>query len=141
MRRVTARAYICEGMDPDEAKGALARANPGAVVQTMKAGSVKNEFLAEMIAAQTLQAMESGGLLAKKPEIDLLLRFAGTTQISRAIGLEGSVKGRRFLAIVAGHAAPSLPPGFRGMQLPRKPLSRSELARIEGATLLGADRS
>ncbi|MCL4354987.1 MAG: hypothetical protein JRM79_04535 [Nitrososphaerota archaeon] len=141
MERVTARAYLCEGMDPDEAKGALARANPGAVVQTVKAGSVKNEFLAEMVAAQTLQAMESGGLLAKKPEIDLLLRLAGTTQISRAIRLEGSVNGGRFLVIVAGHMALTSPPGFTGAQLPRRLLSRSELARVEGAALLGAERS
>ncbi|MDG7013317.1 MAG: hypothetical protein JRN46_03685 [Nitrososphaerota archaeon] len=141
MRRVTARAYLCEGMDPGEAKGALARANPEAVVQTLRAGSVKNEFLAEMLAAQTLQAMESGGLLAKKPEIDLLLRFARTTQISRAIESEGATRGGKFLAIVAGHATPSLPSGFKGVGLPRKRLSRSELARIEEAALLGADRS
>ena len=141
MRRVTARAYLCEGMDPGEAKGALVRANPKAVVQTLRVGSVKNEFLAEMLAAQTLQAMESGGLLAKKPEIDLLLRFAGTTQISRAIESEGATRGEKFLAIVVGHATPSLPSGFKGVGLPRKRLSRSELARIEGAALLGAGRS
>jgi hypothetical protein len=141
MQKVNARAYLCEGMDPGEAKGALLRANPDAVVQTLRVGSVKNEFLVEMLAAQTLQAMESGGLLAKKPEIDLLLRFAGTTQISRAIESDGAAKGGKFLAVVAGHATPSMPSGFNGVRLPRKPLSRSELGRIEGAALLGADRS
>ncbi len=140
MASAVARAYLCEGMDPDETKRGLGLVNPGAVVQTVRAGSVKNEFLVEMVAAQTLQAEASGSLLAKKPEIDLLLRLAGTTQISRAIGQEGAKKGEPFLAIVAGRAPPSRPPGFNGVELPRKALSRTELARVEAAALLGAEK-
>jgi hypothetical protein len=140
MGKVIVLAYLCEGMDPDEVKRDLARANPGAVVQTVRAGSVQNGFLAEMVAAQTLRAEASGGLLAKKPEIDLLLRLAGTTQISRAIVQEGAKKGEPFLAIVAGHSALNRPPGFGGVELPRRALSRRELAKVEGAALLGAEK-
>ncbi len=140
MPRVTARAYLCEAMDPDEAKAALARGNPGSVTQAVRAGSAENEALVEMIAAQTLQAKSSGGLLAKKPEIDLLLRLAGTTQISKAIREQGAKKGEAFLAIVAGEALVGPPPGFGGDELPRRPLSPSELARVEEAALLGAEK-
>lgn len=102
----------------------------------MRAESVKNEFVVEMLAAQTFQAQASGSLLAKKPEIDLLLRVAGTTQISSAIKKHGARARERFLAVVAGDSAVQSPRAFSPLELPRNSLNRSELARVECAALL-----
>jgi len=90
-----------------------------------------------MLAAQTFQAESSGSLLANKPEIDLLLRLAGTNQISRAIREKGAKKGEPFLLIVAGRSEQILPQRIPAKELPRRKLSRAELARIEKASLLG----
>lgn len=42
-----------------------------------------------MIAAQTLRARKSGAMLAERPEVDLLLRLAGTNQIAVALRTHG----------------------------------------------------
>lgn len=78
--------------------------------------------------------------MSKRPEIDLLLRLAGTSQISKAIRLSGSNAGRPFLLIVAGKAQPKGIPGLAGSELPRKSLSKSELERVEVAALLSVER-
>jgi tRNA threonylcarbamoyladenosine modification (KEOPS) complex Cgi121 subunit len=138
---VCAKAYeFEEGPSPEEARKALWSANPGSLVQTVKAGTIKNRLFVELIAAQTFRAMESGSLLAKKPEIDLLLRLAGTTQISKAIKSQGAVQGEGCLAICAGSKELISPPGFEKHELPRKKLNRSELFRIERAALLDAQK-
>lgn len=140
--RAYARAYLCEsGMNPDEARQ-RASASPGRwVVQTAAEETATNEFFLEMLAAQTLQAEASGSMLAKSPEMDLLLRLAGTTQISTAIRESGSVKGKPFLLVVAGRRRP---PGVREsalVELPRRGLSKKELQRVEKAAVLGARRA
>lgn len=139
---VSARAFVCGGsLAPDEAKKALSRANPGSVVQAAGEGAAKNVLFIEMIAAQTFRAMASGSLLARKPEIDLLLRLAGTTQIAKAIRTRGAKAGAPFIAMVATTTAPIRPPELDVGELPRRRLNRTELGRIERAALLGADRA
>ncbi|MDE1858818.1 MAG: hypothetical protein KGI26_07120 [Thaumarchaeota archaeon] len=136
-----ARAYrFARGASSEDVKRELASANPGSLVQVVRAGSLDNELLAEMLAAQTLRAEEADYMLAKKAEIDLLLRLAGTTQISEAIAKQGAVKGEGFVAINAGRKELSVPDGFRGAELPRKSFTHLEFSRIERAALLNAQR-
>jgi tRNA threonylcarbamoyladenosine modification (KEOPS) complex Cgi121 subunit len=95
----------------------------------------------EMIAAQTLCANGTKNLLAKKPEVDLLLRMAGTTQISRAIEQMGAKKGEPFLLVIAGpdKGLDSLSAKeLGGSELEKRELSSDELDRIERAALLNA---
>ncbi len=127
-------------MEPEEAKSKLQAANRGFLVQASAADAARNEFYLEMIAAQTLQAESSGTMLAKKPEIDFLLRLAGTTQISRAIREKGARSGRPFLVIAAGHSRVSRAARLFAEELPRRALTRAELGRIENAALLGTER-
>jgi KEOPS complex subunit Cgi121 len=127
--------------DPDKTRRLLARTNPKALVQTVSEGTAANDFFVRMIAAQTINAARAGSLLAKKAEMDLLLRLAGTTQISEAISEVGSKKGEPFLLVVAGTSqlrAAALPAG--GRRLPASPLSESELRRVEQAALLSVRR-
>ncbi len=140
--RVFAKAYLFEkGFSSQEIKRKLAVANAGSIVQAAKGGSAHNEFFVEMLAAQTLRAEASGSLLAKKPEIDFLLRLAGTTQIARAIREQGAKEGEPFLLVVAGREALLWPPELSGIELSRRDLSPEELARVEKAALLNAQRS
>jgi tRNA threonylcarbamoyladenosine modification (KEOPS) complex Cgi121 subunit len=141
LTKVFAKAYVCgREISPEEAKKELASLNPGSLVQTANGGSAENEFFVEMLAAQTLRAGTTGGLLAKKPEIDFLLRLAGTTQISEAIRWHGSATGSPFLLVAAGPMEIKSPTRVGMMELPRRKLSRKELERIEGAALLSAQR-
>ena len=107
----------------------------------MKEGLIGNEVFVELLSAQTLQAQSSGGLLANKPEIDFILRLAGTTQISRAIGDVGAKSGDKFVLVVAGRSTVRRPPGLEGVELPRLKLTDSELERIEKAALLNVERA
>ena len=102
---------------------------------------MRNEVFVELLAAQTLQAESSGGLLANKPEMDFLLRLAGTTQISRAIRDAGAKAGGQFVLVVAGRSVVRRPPGIVAKELPRRGLTDSERARIEKAALLNAERA
>jgi len=138
---VFARAYVFGGGDSaEEIKRRLASANPGSLVQAVKGGRVKNELLVELLAAQTFRAEASGSMLARKPEIDLLLRVAGTTQISRAIRGYGVVAGEGFLAINAGRNELRVPDGFGKAELPRRTLTAPELLMVERGALLNAQR-
>jgi tRNA threonylcarbamoyladenosine modification (KEOPS) complex Cgi121 subunit len=111
------------------------------MVQAAKRGLAGNEVFIELLAAQTLQAESSGGLLANRPEIDFLLRLAGTTQISKAIREAGVKAGDQFVLVVAGRSTIRCPSGFGGTELPRLELTASELERIEKAALLNAERA
>ncbi len=141
MRRVFARAFLCDaGSDPDEVKARFQAANRGFMVQTSKADAAGNELLLEMLAAQTLKAEALGSLLAKKPEIDFLLRLAGTTQISLAIRHAGAHRGHEFLVVVAGDSEVQNADGVSARRLPRRELTRDELGRVERAAILNAKR-
>jgi tRNA threonylcarbamoyladenosine modification (KEOPS) complex Cgi121 subunit len=141
MTAAFARAYHFEGeKNTDEVKKKLLSANPGTIVQAIRPGNVRNEAFIEMLAAQTFAAESSGSLLAKKREIDLLLRLAGTTQISRAIREEGARPGQDFLAINAGTSKLVAPLGYERRELTRDDLTKAELVKIERAALLDARR-
>ena len=140
--RIFAKAFLCpRGASPEVMKRRFALANPGSMVQAVKGGLVGNETLVELLAAQTLHAESSGGLLANKPEIDFLLRLVGTTQISRAIGNAGAKSGDQFLLVAAGRRKIRRPSGVEATELPRKKLTVSELGRIEEAALLNAEKA
>jgi len=136
-----AKVYLC-GTErrPEELKARLAAANPGSIVQAVQDGSITNGALVQMLAAQTFQAERSGTLLAKKPEVDLLLRLAGTTQIAKAIRERGAKPGASFLLIVASRSGIVGIPGLL-QELPRSQLSDGDLARIERAALLDVARA
>ncbi len=136
-----ARAYLCgPESDPDELKRTLGTPSGGRLVQATRPGHERNPVFFEMLAAQTFQAESSGSLLAKRPEIDFLLRVAGTTQISEAIKRRGAVKGKPFLLVIAGRRRTRAGKGLESVELPRTGLTRGELARIEQAALLNARR-
>jgi tRNA threonylcarbamoyladenosine modification (KEOPS) complex Cgi121 subunit len=111
------------------------------MVQAAKEGLAVNALFIEFIAAQTFQASSSGGLLANKPEIDFLLRLAGTTQISKAIRDAGAKPGDPFVLVVAGRTRLRRPPDLDGTELPRRELTEAELQRVEKAALLNAKRA
>ncbi len=137
---IEARAFVVRRrVNPESLKRKISSGHPRALVQSAKRDAATNAFFLEMIAAQTLRAGATGILLAKKPEIDFLLRLAGTTQISKAIVDVGARKGRPFLLIVAGpgHGLGSLDgSAFEGRELPKRKLSRKELSMVERAALL-----
>ena len=142
MPRVYARAYRC-GPDlvPEEVRLRVTASHGGDLVQTAGGTTASNELFLEMLAAQTLRALRTGSLLARRPEMDFLLRLAGTTQISKAIRLSGSNAGRPFLLVVAAARKPKAVREFAGSELPRRELSRAELERVEAAALLSVQRA
>jgi len=140
--RIFARAFLLPGgASPEESKRRLADANPGSVVQAAKARMAQNERFVELLAAQTLRAESTGSLLANRQEMDLLLRLAGTTQISSAIRDAGASQGERFVLVVAGRRRARLPSGLGGKELQRRELTDSELEKVERAALLNAKRA
>jgi tRNA threonylcarbamoyladenosine modification (KEOPS) complex Cgi121 subunit len=132
---------VPKGPDPAEVRRSVEARAPGSVVQAIGAGSATNAAYVEMVAAQTFRAIGTPSLLARKPEVDLLLRIARTTQISRAIAQAGARKGGAFLLVVAGPPAEVAMIGaaeLGGRELPRRPLSEAELRMVEEAALLNA---
>jgi tRNA threonylcarbamoyladenosine modification (KEOPS) complex Cgi121 subunit len=135
---------IRDGSDPDSARKTAQAKFPGSIVQAVRADATANGFFVEMIAAQTLRANGTQNLLAKKPEVDLLLRLAGTTQISRAIEQMGAKKGKPFLLVILGPSSGLASLSVRelgGSELERRELSSDELDRIEQAALLNAQKA
>ena len=140
--KIFAEAYLCGKEASSEAlKLRLSASNPGSMVQVVGGNAARNEAFVEMLSAQTLQAESAGSMLAKKPEIDFLLRLAGTTQISKAIRDQGAEAGSQFLLVVAGRTPPKGTGGLKSLELPRRELSAAELGRIEKAALLNAKRA
>ena len=129
-------------VDPEDARKRFSTGGRSLIVQTVAGETATNEFYIEMLAAQTYGAMETGTMLARRAEVDLLLRLAGTTQISEAIEKAGAKSGEPFLLIVAGgkddvaRAEPEL--GGIGTRLKRRELDERELGGIEAAALLNA---
>jgi tRNA threonylcarbamoyladenosine modification (KEOPS) complex Cgi121 subunit len=101
----------------------LRSSNPDLVIQVASMDELPREKAVRMIAEQTLRAMETGALLASRPEVDLLLRLAGTRQIAVAMERCGyRVPGRKLLVALG----------------PEEPLEklRERLAREKDFTLL-----
>jgi tRNA threonylcarbamoyladenosine modification (KEOPS) complex Cgi121 subunit len=73
--------------------------------------------------------------------VDLLLRLAGTTQISRAISEFGSKAGDPFLVVVAGRRGIASPEYLAPFEMKRTGLSKKEIDRVEMAALLDVERA
>ncbi len=80
----------------------LRKRHPGLIVQLVSLKKVPESRTITMIGQQTLRAAETGALLAAKPEVDLLLRLAGTTQIALAIEESGYRAKGEMLLVAAG---------------------------------------
>ncbi len=93
-----------------------------------------------MVAAQTLSAIRTGNLLAKKPEVDFLMRVAGNAQIKQAIDKAGAKKGERFLLVAFSERDFKFRKGLEWSSLARSGLRKSDLERVEQAALLNALR-
>jgi len=131
-------------IDQDEVKSSVAKRHPYSLVQTVDAQAAENGAYVDMIAAQTLHADGTDSLLARKLEVDFLLRLARTTQISTAIEQVGAKKGKPFLLVVAGAAKQVddiAPEVLGGKKLRRGPLSTDELDKIESAALLNVEKA
>jgi tRNA threonylcarbamoyladenosine modification (KEOPS) complex Cgi121 subunit len=135
---------------PDEAEGVLAKLrkeNPDVIIQVFGAGSIPNAAAVEMVAAQTLTAAKSGSTLAERPELDLLLRLAGTRQIGEAFRRVGYKSERKKLFMVAASTGGSAPmtrlreamsKDRRFSEVEKKKLGKRDLQMVERAALLAA---
>ena len=134
----------------EEVEGILAtirKENPGVIVQVIGAARAPNPGVIEMIAAQTLMAAESGCTLAERPELDLLLRLAGTRQIGEAFQRLGyKSNGKRFFMVAASEGSrPSmarmskrLAADKRFTEVAKRQLAEGDLDQVERAALLAA---
>jgi hypothetical protein len=75
---------------------------PGAYVQTLDAEAVAGATHVRLALKQTVELLGHGQLLAKKPEVDLLLRISGTAQIAEALRLAGSKPRSPAVLVVFG---------------------------------------
>ena len=140
--RVHSQSFLCgRETDPRRIRVEIAEAYPEAMVQTFTSKAATNGFFIRMLAAQTLRAGLSESLLAKKPEIDFLLRLAGTSQISEAISRVGSKNGEPFVLVLASLRPLKTASIAGGRKLPSRPLSEAELQRVEQGALLSAHRA
>ncbi len=141
MRYVVASYLFPAGADSEAAKEKARRALNAGFAQASDTSAARNALLLEMLAAQTLRACETKNLLARKPEVDFLLRLAGTTQIARAIGEVGSKKGKGFILVIASPERFSYEAGPSAKRLAAHALSPTESDRVEVAALLNALRA
>lgn len=90
---------------PEEAERELLRlrsSHPGLIIQLASVERLPSARAVLMIAAQTLRAVGTDSLLAAKPEVDLLLRLAGTSQITLALKKNGYRSGGTMMLVAAG---------------------------------------
>jgi tRNA threonylcarbamoyladenosine modification (KEOPS) complex Cgi121 subunit len=135
---------------PGKVEGLLAelrKRSPSVIIQVFGSGSAPNAAAVEMVAAQTLTAAKSGSTLAEKPELDLLLRLAGTRQIGEAFRRVGyKSEGKRLFMVAAtagdGAAMKRLANGLstdrRFAEVAKKELGKVDLEMVERAALLSA---
>ncbi len=104
-----------------------------------------NTGAVEMIAAQTLTAARSGATLAERPELDLLLRLAGTRQIGEAFRRVGyKSKGVRLFLVAASEGSRTpllrvsrrLAKDTRFSEVPDRRPAEGDLDQVERAALL-----
>jgi len=129
----------------EDMKARLLRSFPDLLFQLVDARSGSNERFFRLITAQTLKASADGSLLARKPEVDLLLRLARSTQISEALARVGYKRGEKRILIAAGKKGEVMrlvASGIvEGMRLRSVELSESEWLRVEEAAILSALRT
>jgi len=98
---VEMRSYR-SGDDPASQLKAFRKAARGASVQTLDLSAVGGRMHILLTLKQTEELKGSSQLLADKAEVDLLLRVAGTRQISVAVRAAGSRPGADSLLVVFG---------------------------------------
>jgi len=102
-RILVAEAALQDAAQADAELSRLREENRPLVIQLVSMKRRPNVRAVEMIAAQTLRAKEKKAMIATKPEVDILLRLAGTTQISEAIERAGyRAEGTKFLIAAGG---------------------------------------
>ncbi len=125
----------------------MRKESPGLIIQLFGASDAPNPKAIEMVAAQTLAAAKSGSTLAERPELDLLLRLAGTRQIGEALRRAGYSSGGKRLFLVAASAGEGaalkrmqrrLAKDRRFAQIPERRLEKEDLDRVERAALLAS---
>ena len=75
---------------------------PNLVIQAISSNYILSKSHAEKIISISYLARQNQSLLSKKIDTDILLRFAGTTQIQDAIKRVGIKQGKDFVIIAAG---------------------------------------
>ena len=75
---------------------------PNLIIQAISSQFILNKEHVKKILSLSILAKKHNTLLSKKLEVDILLRFAGTTQISLAIKHLGITRNQNFLLIVIG---------------------------------------
>ena len=129
----------------EDLKARLVKSFPDLLFQLVDERTGSNERFFRLITAQTLKSSSDGSLLAKKPEVDLLLRLAHTTQISEALARVGYKRGGKRILIAAGKKAEVrrlVASGIaKGSRLRSVELSESEWGRVEEAAILSALRT
>ncbi|TLY16272.1 MAG: hypothetical protein E6K86_04635 [Thaumarchaeota archaeon] len=138
--------FLLEGRGEwEDLKARLLRSFPDLLFQLVDARSGSNERFFRLITAQTLKASGDGSLLARKPEVDLLLRLARTTQISEALARVGYKRGEKRILIAAGkkwEVMRLVASGIVvGMRLRSVELSENEWLSVEEAAILSALRT
>jgi tRNA threonylcarbamoyladenosine modification (KEOPS) complex Cgi121 subunit len=118
---------------------------PKLTVQLVTLDRETNARLLEFIGHQTINALAKKSLLADKPEVDLLLRLASTTQIGTALKRVGYGKSGNKVLVAIGERSHLLRLRRYCMKhLPRptpmrkSPLSARDLEKVELAALLSA---
>jgi tRNA threonylcarbamoyladenosine modification (KEOPS) complex Cgi121 subunit len=151
LERVIAAAALAArapaGSGPSQATDAellsLRSRHPALIIQLVTLKELPGNRTVAMIGQQTLRAAKTGALLAAKPEVDLLLRLAGTTQITVAIREAGyGARGEKLL--VAAGPADDVEVLERELALDRRyqvlrgeEIDADGLAMVERAALLG----
>jgi len=138
--------FLLEGRGEwEDLKARLLRSFPDLLFQLVDARSGSNERFFRLITAQTLKASGDGSLLARKPEVDLLLRIARNTQISEALARVGYERGEKRILIAAGKKGEVMglvASGIvEGMRLRSVELSENEWLSVEEAAIRSALRT
>ncbi len=121
----------------------LRRRHPGLIIQLLTLEEIPGNRTISMIGLQTLRAAKTGALLAAKPEVDLLLRLAGTTQIAVAIEKVGYKAKGKLLLVAAGTAGSvarlrkELVDNASYKVMEGEEIGNDGLAMVERAALLG----
>jgi hypothetical protein len=141
--------------------------NGGVLIQVVRMGRAPNCAAVEMMVSQTLAAAGTASALAEKPELDLLLRLAGTRQIGDAFkrigykgvsgrgdegadddgggGGNGNTPKKLFMVAASGRGGDAfdlllqrIAGDHRFKTVPKKPLGKADLETVERAALLAA---
>lgn len=139
---VAAEAKIGEE-EGDRELLSIRRRHPMLVVQLMTLRRFPSNRALMMIGEQTLRASRTDSLVAAKPEVDLMLRITGTSQIATAMRKSGyRAKGRKLLVALG----PTRKVARLREELAKSPnysilendeLQDADLAAVERAALLG----